>query len=116
MDQPMVKQALEAETRIFKDDGEIDEAVVAELPKKALKLATELLSLDPVVKCLLGNEKNERTKDNSRGGWGGIYKCPDGKPYYVADNGDSCGSLAGGPGGYTKACSLLCLSAMWPNR
>ena len=29
------------------------------------------------------------------GGWGGQYRCPSGKTYYVADNNDACRSLAG---------------------
>lgn len=101
---PMVKQALEGEMKIYTDDGEIDEAVVAALPKKAFKLGTDLLKLDPVMQCLLGSAANERKQDNPAGGWGGIYVCPDGKEYEVADNGDSCGSLKG-TGGHMETCN-----------
>ena len=101
---PMVKQALEGEMKIFKDDGEIDEAVVAELPKKAFKLGTDLLKLDPIMKCRMGSGVNERRKDNPNGGWGGIYVCPDGKEYEVGDSGNSCGSLKG-TGGHMKTCN-----------
>ena len=38
------------------------------------------------------------------GGWGGKYRCPDGKEYWVGDNGDACRSLAGEGGERVGGC------------
>jgi hypothetical protein len=41
---------------------------------------------------------NDFKKGSELGGWGGIYTCPDGQAYGVADNNNACGSLAGSGG------------------
>jgi len=46
------------------------------------------------VKCASAPTNTVWENDHSLGGWGGSCTCPNGEVYQVADNGDSCGSLA----------------------
>merc|ERR1719379_2522856 len=58
-------------------------------------------------------EEHRDRNDYSLGGWGGSCTCPNGEVYQVADNGDSCGSLACN-GGTSGTCNQW--DGEWSNR
>ena len=57
-----VKAALNTEMKIFNEDGTLNEAAVAELPTRMFHLAIDVISVDPVVNCLLTGDLQAQIK------------------------------------------------------
>jgi hypothetical protein len=89
-EQPMNQAEEEEEEDAFDaSKAEHEHAVHIQAHKEAKATVDELMN----AKTNMGGG-NDYNSNGGAGGWGGSCTCPDGKVYWVGDNGNYCGSLA----------------------
>ena len=57
-----IEAALNTEMKIFHEDGTINEAAIAQLPTRLFDLAIDVISVDPVINCLLTGDLQAQIK------------------------------------------------------